>query len=179
MTADEIKEKYSMFDIISKYGLHPNRSGFICCPFHKGDRQASMKIYQKDYHCFGCGANGDIFSFIQEMEKVSFRDAFLSLGGTYPHMKESRFLAQMKLAQRKREAEEAKIREEEFQQWRKKRLTQIATTLQCCDALQDTYKPFSSEWSILLEEKQKNEYKWEILAYGTRKEMEEMRECDG
>ena len=43
-----------------------------------------MKIYADGFYCFGCGANGDIFDFVQRMEGVSFKDAFLSLGGTYP-----------------------------------------------------------------------------------------------
>lgn len=42
-----------------------------------------MKIYDRDFHCFGCGANGDIFDFIQRMDNVDFKEAFQSLGGTY------------------------------------------------------------------------------------------------
>lgn len=83
MTKDGLKNKYSMFEIISQYGFHPNRAGFISCPFHKGDRTPSMKIYKTDYHCHACGANGDIFSFIQEMDHCDFKTAFYSLGGTY------------------------------------------------------------------------------------------------
>lgn len=53
MTSEEIKQTYSMRDILNKCGLpQPNRSGFIQCPFHKGDREASMKIYDKDFNCF-------------------------------------------------------------------------------------------------------------------------------
>ena len=41
MTSEEIKQTYSMRDILNKCGLpQPNRSGFIQCPFHKGDREA-------------------------------------------------------------------------------------------------------------------------------------------
>lgn len=83
MTREEIKEEYSMRDILGRYGLSPNRAGQIRCPFHQGDREPSMKIYEKDFHCYGCGANGDIFTFIQLMEHVSFKEAFQSLGGTY------------------------------------------------------------------------------------------------
>ena len=72
-----------MRDILARYGIHTNRAGFICCPFHEGDREASMKIYDRDFNCFGCGANGDIFSFVQKMENLSFREAFLELGGEY------------------------------------------------------------------------------------------------
>ena len=82
MTSNEIKNMYSMQGIVEQYGFHPNRSGFISCPFHK-EKTASMKIYKDSYYCFGCGASGDIFSFIMDMENQSFREVFLSLGGTY------------------------------------------------------------------------------------------------
>ena len=83
MTVEEIKEEYTMRDILSRYGIAPNRAGFIRCPFHQGDRQASLKVYEHDFHCFGCGANGDIFTFVEMMEDVSFKEAFQLLGGTY------------------------------------------------------------------------------------------------
>lgn len=83
MTSGEIKEMYSMRDILTRYGLQPNQKGFIHCPFHRGDRDASMKIYDRDFHCFACGAHGDIFSFIMLMECCDFKDAFHLLGGEY------------------------------------------------------------------------------------------------
>lgn len=83
MTREEIKENTTMIDVLERYGIHPNRSGFIRCPFHEGDRQASLKVYKKDFNCFACGANGDIFTFVQLMEQVSFKEAFQILGGTY------------------------------------------------------------------------------------------------
>ena len=52
MTRDEIKQTFNMRDILAKCGLpEPNRAGFIKCPFHKGDHDASLKIYDKDFHC--------------------------------------------------------------------------------------------------------------------------------
>lgn len=56
MTRDEIKEMYNMRDVLALYRLQPDRKGFIHCPFHRGDRDASMKIYDRDFHCFACGA---------------------------------------------------------------------------------------------------------------------------
>lgn len=116
MTKEELKEKYSMRSIVEQYGLHPNRAGFIHCPFHKGDNGASLKIYQKDYHCFGCGANGDIFSFIQNMDNCDFKTAFLSLGGTYEenstesklaryHAEKAQLMRQKKAMREKRKRE--------------------------------------------------------------------------
>lgn len=83
MTTDEIKATYSMRDIVEQYGFHPDRKGFIHCPFHQGDSSASLKVYENDFHCFGCNANGDIFKFVQLIDDISFKEAFLSLGGTY------------------------------------------------------------------------------------------------
>lgn len=88
MNSEEIKAAYSMRDVLERYGLHPNRSGFICCPFHK-EKTASMKIYQDSYYCFGCGAHGDVFDFVSAMDGLSFRESFLELGGTYEHKKET------------------------------------------------------------------------------------------
>ena len=115
MTSDEIKKMYSMRDILAKYGMHPNRAGFIRCPFHK-EKTASMKIYPDTYYCFGCGAHGDIFSFVSAMDGLSFREAFLELGGTYGHKKETfsdrvaRYHAKKEREQRKRQEEDLKER---------------------------------------------------------------------
>ena len=83
MTTDEIKQSVSMREVAERYGLRPNRAGFISCPFHNGDSTPSMKIYPKDYHCHACGANGDIFSFVMEMENCDFKTAYKALGGSY------------------------------------------------------------------------------------------------
>ena len=52
-----------------------------------------MKIYPKDYHCFACGANGDIFTLLEQYEGISFREAFLELGGEYPDAKKESWFA--------------------------------------------------------------------------------------
>lgn len=83
MDKEVIKQQNSMRDVLNRYGMIPNRSGFIQCPFHTGDRTASMKIYKDSYYCFGCGATGDIFTFVQNMDNCDFKTAFTILGGTY------------------------------------------------------------------------------------------------
>lgn len=64
-----------MTDVATHYGYKPNRAGFIKCPFH-AEKTASMKIYagNKGYACFGCGANGDVISFVQQLFGLSFPD---------------------------------------------------------------------------------------------------------
>ena len=116
MTREDIKQKYSMRDIVEQYGFKPNRAGFISCPFHTGDRSPSMKIYEKDFHCHACGANGDIFTFVQMIDHVDFKTAFQSLGGTYEKptfgSKLAIYRAQQQKKMREIEAERLKRRRE-------------------------------------------------------------------
>lgn len=71
-----IKDQLTMTDVATHYGYKPNRAGFIKCPFHT-EKTASMKIYagDKGYACFGCGANGDVISFVQKLFGLTFGDA--------------------------------------------------------------------------------------------------------
>ena len=82
MTAEEIKEKYDMPYVLNMYGINPDRKGFIRCIFHK-EKTASMKVYKDSVYCFGCGRSGDIFTFVQQMDGCSFKEAYLKLGGEY------------------------------------------------------------------------------------------------
>lgn len=79
---DIIQETVSARDYATLIGLPVNRNGFTQCPFHSGDRDASLKVYdgRRGWHCFGCGASGDVIelakryfglSFPQAIEKVS------------------------------------------------------------------------------------------------------------
>jgi DNA primase len=51
-----------------------NYSGL--CPFHNEKTPSfSVNIEKQYFHCFGCGQHGDVFRFIQEIEKVGFGEA--------------------------------------------------------------------------------------------------------
>lgn len=116
MNKDEVKQLHNMRNVVEGYGFQVNRAGFIPCPFHKGDREPSMKIYKDSYHCFGCGASGDIFSFVQQMDHCDFKTAFYSLGGTYEkptfHSRLSVYKAKKQTAQREKAKKKLKRRRE-------------------------------------------------------------------
>src|SRR6202167_331773 len=46
------------------------------CPFH-GEKTPSFSVHatRQFYHCFGCGVSGDVFSFVQKIENVTFPEA--------------------------------------------------------------------------------------------------------
>jgi hypothetical protein len=139
VTVEEIKDTYSMRDIVERYGFQPNRKGFIQCPFHAGDRQASMKVYGRDYHCHACGANGDIFSFVEQMENLTFKEAFQLLGGTYEKPTFSSRLTIYK-SQKRREM----IKKERGRVERKRQLN--CTLIGIYRAYMERSEPFSDVW---------------------------------
>ena len=138
MTKEEIKDMYNMRDILARYGLYPNRAGMVRCPFHKGDREPSLKVYAKDFHCFGCGAHGDIFDFVRLMDNLTCREAFESLGGNYDHSARADF--KVYHARKKREME--RKREEEQKQQVELNNLLISVYRSWIQRLE----PFSSAW---------------------------------
>ena len=75
---EEIRSANDIVDVISQY-VTLKRSGrnfFGLCPFHKEKSPSfSVSADRQYFHCFGCGKGGDVFNFICEIEKVSFKDA--------------------------------------------------------------------------------------------------------
>ena len=70
----EVKEHIGADTVILDYGAKIGRNGMACCPFH-ADKHPSMKVDNDHYHCFGCGAHGDVISFVAQMEGLSNYDA--------------------------------------------------------------------------------------------------------
>lgn len=77
-TVQQIKDKLSIVDVVSQY-MKLERSGASLrarCPFHN-ERTPSFFVSPErgSYHCFGCDAGGDIFTFVQEIEGLDFKGA--------------------------------------------------------------------------------------------------------
>jgi len=73
----EIKDAVSTKEAASFYGLKIGRGGMACCPFHN-DKHPSMKV-DKRFHCFGCGADGDVINFVQQMFNLDAKQAAFKL----------------------------------------------------------------------------------------------------
>ena len=157
MKSEEIKEAYSMRDVLERYGIRPNRSGFIRCPFHK-EKTASMKIYKDSYYCFGCGAHGDVFDFVGTMDDLSFRESFLELGGTYEHKKET-FSDRMARYHAKKEREQRKKQEEDLKEKRRLNIELIDIYRDCLTLS----PPISDIWAECYNKLQYQLYLHEIL----------------
>lgn len=79
---DLIEQVRTATDIVEIVGEHVQltRRGsanyFGLCPFHKEDTPSfSVNTERQIYHCFGCGAGGNVFRFVQEVDRVGFVEA--------------------------------------------------------------------------------------------------------
>ena len=68
-----VKENLTTRQAAELYGLAPDRKGMVCCPFH-ADKHPSMKVDAR-FHCFGCGADGDVIDFAARLHGLRPYDA--------------------------------------------------------------------------------------------------------
>ncbi|MBE6611278.1 MAG: DNA primase [Ruminococcaceae bacterium] len=75
---EEIKYRCDIVDVISTY-VTLKRAGSnynACCPFHS-ERTPSFTVFPatRSFYCFGCGAGGDVITFIMKRENLDYRSA--------------------------------------------------------------------------------------------------------
>ncbi len=77
--ADTVKQQADIVRIIGDY-VRLKKTGAQnfggLCPFHK-EKTPSFSVHttRQFYHCFGCGVSGDVFSFVQKIENITFPEA--------------------------------------------------------------------------------------------------------
>jgi DNA primase len=77
-TIEKIRNTIDIVDVVSEY-VQLKKQGknyFGLCPFH-GENSPSFSVStdKQIYHCFGCGAGGNVFSFLMEIEGLSFLES--------------------------------------------------------------------------------------------------------
>jgi DNA primase len=127
-----IKDRLTMCEVLLHYGYQSNKAGFICCPFHN-EKTPSMKMYDTSYNCFGCGANGDIISFVQQLFGLSFPETLkkididfgLNLYGehSFEDLRKSHYRQRQIQAERERKEKEKEQADNEywavFDEWKR------------------------------------------------------------
>ncbi|MBH0158487.1 MULTISPECIES: DNA primase [Fictibacillus] len=80
---EKVRSSNDIVDVISDYVplKKQGRNYFGLCPFH-GEKSPSFSVSpdKQIYHCFGCGAGGNVFSFLMNIEGYTFIEAVTQLG---------------------------------------------------------------------------------------------------
>ncbi len=107
---DEIRDRVDVVAVIGRH-MELKRSGRTwkgCCPFH-GERTPSFHVYPEDKHfkCYGCGAYGDVFGFLQKLEGKEFpevvRELAREVGVEIPEVEEESAEQQRRRQERERD----------------------------------------------------------------------------
>jgi DNA primase len=76
--ADRVKQQADIVRVVGEYvRLKKSGQNFTgLCPFHS-EKTPSFAVHpvKQIYHCFGCGAGGDVFKFVMEMDKTTFPES--------------------------------------------------------------------------------------------------------
>ena len=79
---EEVRSRNDIVDVISSYVSLKKKgsSHFGLCPFHN-EKSPSFSVSRDKqmYYCFGCGAGGNVFTFLMEYENMTFPEAMQAL----------------------------------------------------------------------------------------------------
>lgn len=81
---DTIRQSVSARDAAQALGIRVNRHGRCQCPIHNGT-DYNMRLYPGDggYHCFVCGASGDVIHLVENVQQCSFLSAIEWLNSAF------------------------------------------------------------------------------------------------
>jgi DNA primase len=86
---DALRSAHAIETIVAASGVPLRSSGkafMASCPFHVDDRKPSMSVggVEGRYHCFACGAGGDVIDYVARFNGIGFRDAAERLSAGAP-----------------------------------------------------------------------------------------------
>ena len=111
---EAVKQSVSTREAAAFYGIEVKRNGMACCPFHD-DKNPSMKVDQR-FHCFGCGADGDVIDFTAKLFDLSPKEAAEKLAQDFGLIYDSQAPPRRRYVRQKTEAQ--KFREDRQQCYR-------------------------------------------------------------
>ena len=167
---EAVKQSVTTRQAAEHYGIRVNRNGMACCPFHN-DKTPSMKLDRR-YHCFGCGADGDVIDFAAALYGLGKKEAAVQLaqdfGLSYEDWKPP--------GKAKKPKPRQKSPEEQFQEAKNRCFRTLADYLHLLMAWRMDYAPHSPEEAFhprFVEALQKQahvEYLLDVLLFGETEE---------
>ena len=152
-----VKQSVTAREAAELYGIAVGRGGMACCPFHD-DRHPSMKVDAR-FHCFGCGADGDVIDFTARLYDLSPKEAAEKLAQDFGLSYDSKAPPRRSYVRQKSEAQARKEKREHG--WRV--LTDYYHLLRKWEADYSPKTPDEDPHPRFLEAVQKKEYMGYLL----------------
>ena len=167
---EAVKQSVTTRQAAEHYGIHAGRNGMACCPFHN-DKTPSMKLDRR-YHCFGCGADGDVIDFAAALYGLGKKEAAVQLaqdfGLSYEDWKPP--------GKAKKPKPRQKSPEEQFQEAKNRCFRILADYLHLLRVWRKEYAPHSPEevfhprFVEALQKQDHVEYLLDVLLFGETEE---------
>ena len=167
---EAVKQSVTTRQAAEHYGIRVGRNGMACCPFHN-DKTPSMKLDRR-YHCFGCGADGDVIDFAAALYGLGKKEAAVQLaqdfGLSYEDWKPPGKVKKPKPRQ--------KSPEEQFQEAKNRCFRILTDYLHLLMAWRTDYAPHSPEEAFhprfveALQKQDQVEYLLDVLLFGETEE---------
>ena len=167
---ETVKQSVTTRQAAEHYGIHVGRNGMACCPFHH-DKTPSMKLDRR-YHCFGCGADGDVIDFAAALYGLGKKEAAVQLaqdfGLSYEDWKPP--------GKAKKPKPRQKSPEEQFQEAKNRCFRILTDYLHLLMAWRTDYAPHSPEEAFhprfveALQKQDQVEYLLDVLLFGETEE---------
>lgn len=161
-----VKDSINMKDLVTQFGFKVDRAGFTSCPFHQGDRTASMKLYpgKRGYYCFGCHRGGNVIQFTMQFMHMDFEPATRYLADVFrlplsdpENISKEDYKAQIKASEKRRE--DAKRIEEERRE-KQLILNDVAGKMHSVRHMLDRFEPLGEVWCRLQNKYTSLENEW-------------------
>ncbi len=170
---EAVKQSVTTRQAAEMYGIKVNRSGMAVCPFHN-DRNPSMKVDRR-FHCFGCGADGDVIDFTARLFGLGLKEAAVKLAEDFSVSYDRQGRASPKKSIRAKLVQKEKSGQEESECYRI-----LCEYLHSMQGWKETYapEPEDARWHPLfveaLQEISYTEYLLDILLCGDTEDKEKL-----
>lgn len=168
---ETVKNTVSLPAVAKEYGFTPTKAGFICCPFHS-EKTPSLKLYDRRFHCFGCGAHGSVIDFVSALYGITPLDAAKKIAHDFG----------LQVDEPDRDAIERRHHVQEIRQhfdaWKETVLNQMDVVIRIAN--QADYSDLTDAEVVALRYREAFEYWGNILLHGTIDEqMDVFRDREG
>ena len=172
-----IKDSVSVPDAAGYYGIDTKHD--MCrCIFHE-DRHPSMKLYLKNYFCFGCGAHGDVIDLVQAIFNEKPVDAAKRINADFGLGLDT---GQPPDFERINRIRQQQLERKQFREWAAAAFRTVNEYHRLLEDWKRVYAPENADMPIhplfleSLNNKDHADYLLDILTYGTDDEKRDLRE---
>lgn len=148
MYTEQIRTRVNLNDALNFYGLSVDSRGYCKCPFHN-EKTGSLKVWSDHFYCFGCGASGDVITFVQRFFKLEFKEAMSKINEDFnlhlpidyaPTRRES-----YEFAKALKEFKRLRAEKEERQRLEAEHYLNL---IEICEAIQTTIKTYAPQLAV-------------------------------